>query len=86
MNGSAAAYLSTDLRRVADVQASSSSHITIPDNLVTRRPIGDRAFAVATARVRNSLPQHLCLQTKAQNLGLTIIINQERFHLLDIVK
>ena len=63
VNGTAPGYLSSDVRRVADVpgrkhlRSAASSPLTIP---ATRRSsIGDRAFVVAAASVWNKLPQDI---------------------------
>ena len=60
LHGSAAAYLTDELCKVADAEARQRLLSSSPSSLIvsrTRLPtVGDRAFPVATARVWNSLP------------------------------
>jgi len=60
LNGLAPSYLASDLQRVADLdvrrrlRSASTSTLVVPVTCLST--VGDRAFPVAAARVRNSLP------------------------------
>ena len=67
MHGLAPAYLAQTLNRAADVDSrrrlhsGSSAALLVP--ITRRRTLGDRAFAVAAAKVWNSLPTTLTSQS-----------------------
>ena len=60
LHGIAASYLSSDLRRLADIpsrrrlRSSTSNALDVPSTRLSS--IGDRTFAVAASRLWNSLP------------------------------
>jgi len=63
LHGLAPPYLIDELCRPADLEARQRLHSASSLSLIVRRTristVGDRAFAVAAARVWNNLPQHV---------------------------
>ena len=63
LHGSARSYLVDELCQVADVEARQRLRSSSSSSLIVSRTrlstVGDRAFPVAAARVRNSLPEHI---------------------------
>jgi len=60
INGTAPGYLSSDMRRMADVPGRKcSAASSLPAIHATRRSIGDRTFVIAVTSVSNKLPQDL---------------------------
>jgi len=63
LNGTAPRYLAADLRRLSDIPSRRRVRSSLTDQLDVRQlqcsTVGDRAFAVAGARLWNSLPHDI---------------------------
>ena len=63
LNGTAPRYLAADLRRLSDMPSRRRLRSSLTDQLDVRQSqcsaVGDRAFAVAGARLWNSLPHDI---------------------------
>ena len=83
LHGSASAYLTDELCQVADVEARRRLRFSSSSSLIVSRTrlstVGDRAFPVAAARVRNSLPD---LVTSAPSIA--VFRSRLTTHLFDI--
>jgi len=83
LHGSAPSYLIDELCQVADVKARQRLRSSSSSSLIVSRTrlstVGDQAFPVATARVWNSLPEHV---TSAPSVA--VFRSRLKTHLFDI--
>ena len=68
LNGTAPRYLAADLRRLSDMLSRRRLRSSLTDQLDVRQSqcstVGDRTFAVAGARLWNSLPHDIVVDSK----------------------
>ena len=83
LHGSVPSYLIDELCQVADVKARQRLRSSSSSSLIVSRTrlstVGDRAFPVATARIWNSLPEHV---TSAPSVA--VFRSRLKTHLFDI--